>query len=307
MGDESIFKSCTQEIEDSDSSQDGATIIFIQPKNVDLIPFAMLQATGSLMGLSFGDYSLSPCTRALFIDGSKSAAELQKEFKFCGSGVGLEKMKLLSMKSYNIEKKAAPAGQDVPVTHSAIVNKLEILAQRKNDDEGQAVDLGQLCVIFHDMQSLTAGGILCKPADFQDLHNRLKAAGAHQLYFVNSEAEAFQVAVKPDLVFNINKVCDAILPTIRLTLSSSSARIQDTILPVELELHFNDSGTWTVKESVQRNDQEEAIKVLALMGKTYKQIADTLGNISASTVGRRLHGMQKRGEIIIDGHRVIRA
>ncbi len=78
-------------------------------------------------------------------------------------------------------------------------------------------------------------------------------------------------------------------------------------MPVELEVHFNEDETWNVEESVNRKDQEAAIKALALMGKTRKDIADYIGNMSTATVGRRLKEMEKRGEITIKGHRVTRA
>lgn len=292
----SIFMSCSQSVGGDEPQNEGVTIMFVQPKNIDLRPFAMLKAIGSLTGLTFGDYQLPPASNVLFVDGSKNAAGLLKDIKSCECECDQDKVQLLSMKTYNAATKASLSDPDVPVTDSIIVDKIVGHAQAED----------QLCVILHDLQSLTAGGTLCKPANFRDLHNRLKAVGALQLYFVNSEAEATQIAVKPDLVFNINKVSDAILPTIRMTLSSSSARIQDAILPLELELEFAKDGAWKVEESIKRKDLEEAIKALALMGKKQKEIAAML-SIPPTTVHRRLHAMQDQGELIINGHSVTRA
>lgn len=293
----SIFISCSQSFGDDDYHREGVSIIFIQPKNIDLTPFALYQAAGSLSGLKFGDHQLPPASSVLFVEGQKITAELQKDIKSCECDFDQGKLQLLSMKTYKSTIKASSTNPDIPVTDSVIVDQVVEHAKAEK----------QLCVIFHDLQSLTAGGTLCKPADFRDLHNRLKAAGAIQLYFVHTEAEATQIAVKPDLVFNISKVSDTFLPTIRLNVISSSARIQDTILPLELELEYGQDGSWKVEASANYQTQEEAIKSLALMGKTHKQIAEILGNTSASTVGRRLKKMEKQGLIIIKGHRVSRA
>lgn len=297
MSEVEMFQPCSDQLVESENKQVGVSIFFVSAKNFDLSPFATLQALSATTGLHYGDHVLPEATQVIFVDGSRTDREIYNQFEMCLCEKDLSKVNILSISSYNARYKAVqPAADFIPITNATLTDGLE----------KQANDTEHLCTIFYDVQSLTAGGSLCKTVDLCDLHNCLKAQGSTQLYFVNSEAEATKIAVKPDLIFMIRKVGDTLLPTIKLTLSSSSSRIEDSILPLELELQFNNDGTWGVTESVKRQDQDEAIKVLALAGKTRIQIAEILG-MAPSTVGRRLKEMEQQGLIIIKGHQVLRA
>lgn len=293
-----LYKSCTDCVEVTTSSKKGKSIFFVTPKGLDVSPFTILQAIASLTGLKFGRLELPAASKVMIVDGCRSAGEIITEVAKCEYEKDLSKILVLSMASYNGNVKASTVDPEIPVVDKGVVDELEIFANGED----------QPYVIFHDLHSLSAGGTLFKAQDLRDLHNRLKARGTVQLYFVNSETEAMQIAIKPDIVFIITKNSDAELhPTIKVTLHSASVRLQDTILPMELELIFDEQGAWRVETSLNEADQDQAIKSLAKLRNSHKKIAAVLGNISPSTVGRRLHAMQERGEIIIKGHSVFDA
>lgn len=297
MSEVKMFQPCNDLLVESENKLVGVSIFFVCPKNHDFSPFATLQAIGATTGLQYGDFTLPEATQVTFIEGNRTDHEVLSQFDTCLCEKDLSIVNILSLTSYNARnRKVQPVGDYISINDAILKDGLE----------KQANETEHLCTIFHDLHSLTVGGSVCKPVDLRDLHNCLQEQRATQLYFVNSEAEAAQIAVKPDLVFMIRKVNDTLLPTIKLTLSSSSARLEDTIMPLELEVEFNADGTWAVKESVKRQDQDEAIRILALAGKTRKEIAEILG-MSPSTVGRRLKEMEQQGLIVIKGHRVVRA
>ncbi len=290
-----LYKSCADCAELSTSSKKGKSIFFITPKGLDVSSFSILQAIASLTGLKFGRLELPPASKVMIVDGCKSAGEIRTEVATCEYEKDLSKILVLSMASYNVNVKASPVDPDIPVVEKGVVDALE----KFSNDEDQAY------IIFHDLYSLSAGGTLFKASDLRDLHNRLKARGSIQLFFVNSETEAMQIAIKPDLVFVIAKNSEAELhPTIKVSLHSASVRLQDTFLPIELELLFGEHGTWRVETSISEVDQEHAIRYWVKRGKTHKEIAQILGCISATTVGRRIKDMKERDESIIKGNKV---
>lgn len=292
-----IFQTCSKNNMDTSNRINNLTITFISNKGLDLLSFSILQTIRALVGLEYGSFQLPPVSQVLFVDGYKSADSLNSEFATYEYANNLSQIKMLSMKEYNSGTNGSTVDPDIPVVDNVVADQLVALAKPEEYP----------CVIFRDLHSLSAAGTLCKAVDFANLHNRLKAQGALQMYFVNTEAEARQIAVEPDLIFTISKISNTIHPSIRLSLSGASARLQDTILPVELELHFNQNGTWKVESAMNRQDQEDAIKLLAILGRTRKQIATSIGDISETTVGRRLHAMESNGEIVIQGHRVLRS
>lgn len=278
-----IFKTCA-DVEVKGCSLNGTSIFFVCPKGLDLSFFAVLQGLASLTGLKFGDYELSPSSNVLFVDGYRSATALKEDFATCEYATDLSKIKILSMVTYNDESKASSLDPEVSVVDASIVDKMVEYAKSE----------GNLCVIFYDLHSLRVGKSICKASDFTTVHSRLKDQGAIQLYFVNSEAEAMQVAVKPDLVFLITKVNGAGNPTIRLSLNTAKARVQDSILPINLELIFSQGGSWKVETSMSRADQDEAIRALKKLDYTHKEIAAALKDISAATICRRLQVMKEK-------------
>lgn len=293
-----VFRVCSEVSELNVNTKKAVSIFFICTKGLDVEMFAILQTLGLLTGLRYGSFQLATASSVLFVEGHKTVNEIASDFATCAYAQDLSRIKILSMPTYNTEKKANILDQDITVVNPTVIEEIEDYAGGEE----------QPSVVFHDFHSLSAGGVLCKGYDLRDLHNRLKTKGVFQLYFVNSEAEAMQIAVKPDLVFIITKNSDAELhPTIKVSLHSAPARLQDTFLPLELELIFGELGTWRVETSLKEADQDAAIKSLAKLRYNHKRIASVLGNISPSTVGRRLHAMQERGEIIIKGHRVFDA
>lgn len=289
------YKNYTEKTENV--NQFGKSICFICQKGIDLSYFVVLQAIMAQIGLKFGDLVLKLATGVMIVDGGTVSDEIWNNVETYSGEKDLSKIYVLSMKSYNEKLKKKNPCKEIVVVDEKVVDKIVGFAESEK----------QSCIIFNDLHSLTAGGVLCKPRDFKGLHDRLKAKGATQLYFLNSINEALQIASGHDLILTISKNLDGVHPTIRVALNSSAAHLQDTILPMELELHRDQTGIWRVETSVTITDQEAVIKYFAKMGKTYAEIAATIGGISASTVGRRLHAMQERGEIKIIGHRVYEA
>ena len=293
-----VFEDCKSYVEKTENvNQLGKSICFIYPKGLDLSCYAALQAICSLSGLRFGDFVLPPATRALLVDGYTLTGEVVANVTTYSGEKDLSKISVLSLRSYNEKLKKQNPCNDIVIVDEKMVDNIVGFAESEE----------RPCVIFNDLHSLTGGGALCKPREFKELHDRLKSKGATQLYFLNTINEAFQIASAHDLIFTIAKNPDAIYPTIRVVLHSAAAHLQDTILPMEIELHRDQTGDWRVETSITITDQDAAIKALAKMGRTRAEIAAAIGSMSPSTVGRRLYAMQERGEIKIIKHRVYEA
>lgn len=293
---ERMFHVCSEVNKQSANNRKGVSIAFVCAKGLDVERFAIAQASSLLKSSKDNLFKLdTAASSVLFIEGHKTVSEIASDFATYEDADNLAKIKIFSVPEHNAKVKSNSLDPDITVVDPIIIDDIVDYA------EGEK----QPSVVFHDFHSLSAGKLLCKAYGLRDLHNQLKAKGVLQIYFVNSETEAMQIAVKPDLIFNIKKDSDAELhPTIKVSLHSASARLQDTILPTELELVFNENGTWKVKTSVNEADKNQAIKYLAILGKTHKQIAAAIGDISASTVGRRIQAMHERGEVLKQGHSI---
>lgn len=176
-----MFQPCSDHLVESENKQLGVSIFFVCPKNYDLSPFATLQTIGATTGLHYGDFTLPEATKVILVDGSRPDIDIYNKLDTCLCEKDLSKVKILSLPSYNNRNRKVQAGADyIPIIDEKFV---EGLKKEANETE-------HLCAIFHDLQSLTAGGSVCKPDDLRDLHNCLQEQGATQLYFVNTETEA---------------------------------------------------------------------------------------------------------------------
>ncbi len=272
----------------------GMSIFYILPKG-DFLMFAIVQAAASMAGLKVGNNSLPRASSLIFVEGYLTKSELCQELDLYDTVVDTSKIILHSVPTYHEETKNTPFDPIKPITDGKSVDKLV----------GWAIEEENPIVIFHDTISLTGGGRLCKIDDFGNLHDRLRRAGATQLYFVRREAEIEKITPRPDLIFNISKVNADEKPTIKVTLNSSLARFQDWIMPTELALNFEENGTWSVEETNSTKMLDEAIKGLGFVGNNRIEIAKKIGTLDASTVGRHLKTMEAKGEVILHGHKIL--
>lgn len=289
----SIFHDCIRDTALAVDTNVALSIFVVNPKNIDLLPFTILQTIGALDGLKYGEIVLPKASSVMLVEGHWDVEKLQLEVMSCDYPKDLSQIKLWSMPTYHRTILNPEVDEMVPLVDERIADKLTEWAQKEKNP----------MVVYHDIKSLTVGGKICKAEDFRRLHDSLKVLGASQIFFVNKPAEIEKITTRPDIVFDVSKVDDG-NQTIRLSQISAIARLQDAVLPVELTLDSNADGKWCVSTSMSREDQDCAIKALAILKKTRKEIAESLGNISPSTVGRRLKAMAKNNEIIIDGHDV---
>ncbi len=279
----------------SNITKSGMSIFYILPKGIDVLMYALVQAVATISGLKVGNKTLQSASSVKFVEGYLTNDELRQEVDNYITSIDISKLQLHSTITSHDKTKNTVFDPMKPITDSKTVGKFVGWAQKEENP----------FILFHNTASLTVNGKLCKVEELGDLHDRLKWAGATQLFFVSKETDVAKISARPDLVFSLSSIHDEELPTIRATLKSATARFQGTVMPIEWVLDFQKDGSWLVAETNRTKMQDEAIKGLGFAGFNRKQIARKLGGIDATTVGRHLKVMEANGEVILSGHDIL--